>query len=337
MMASIPAQLPKAVSFLEDEVKFSALRVRNFDKKGLPFSAMAPAKKAQSKKAPTKKAPAKKAPAKKAPAKKAPAKSVKKPAKPAAKPAKSLKKAPAKPVKKTTKTTNTTNTNGALKGRPFPKKAAPAASTTAATPTKASAAPIAAKAGGGAKSSKAPSASTASSAATSTSTSGANTPNDGFQRRLLLPPPPKIERKSKHALKPLRDIPTPLIVSGAENPWSKDELKEMKARLTKDLTTYKQELASAEAQAAELLQDSSDGAGDDQADAGTKTFEREHELSLVYNAQDLVLQTELALARIAAGSYTKCELCGNPIGKARLQVFPRATLCMLCKQKEERR
>ena len=324
-MASIPAQLPKAVSFLEDEVKFSALRVRNFDKKGLPFSAMAPAKKAQSKKAPSKKAPAKKAPAKKAPAKKAPAKSAKKPAKPAvkpAKPAKSLKKAPAKPVKKTTKTTNTTNTNGALKGRPFPKKAAPAASKTAATPTKASAAPIAAK---------------ASSTTTSTSSSGANTPNDGFQRRLLLPPPPKIERKSKHALKPLRDIPTPLIVSGTENPWSKDELKEMKARLTKDLATYKQELASAEAQAAELLQDSSDGAGDDQADAGTKTFEREHELSLVYNAQDLVLQTELALARIAAGSYTKCELCGNPIGKARLQVFPRATLCMLCKQKEERR
>ena len=324
-MASILAQLPKAVSSLEDEVKFSALRVRNFDKKGLPFSAMAPAKKAQSKKAPSKKAPAKKAPAKKAPAKKAPAKSAKKPAKPAvkpAKPAKSLKKAPAKPVNKTTKTSNTTNTNGALKGRPFPKKAAPAASKTAATPTKASAAPIAAK---------------ASSTTTSTSSSGANTPNDGFQRRLLLPPPPKIERKSKHALKPLRDIPTPLIVSGTENPWSKDELKEMKARLTKDLATYKQELASAEAQAAELLQDSSDGAGDDQADAGTKTFEREHELSLVYNAQDLVLQTELALARIAAGSYTKCELCGNPIGKARLQVFPRATLCMLCKQKEERR
>lgn len=324
-MASILAQLPKAVSFLEDEVKFSALRVRNFDKKGLPFSAMAPAKKAQSKKAPSKKAPAKKAPAKKAPAKKAPAKSAKKPAKPAvkpAKPAKSLKKAPAKPVKKTTKTSSTTNTNGALKGRPFPKKAAPAASSTAATPRKASAAPIAAK---------------ASSTTTSTSSSGANTPNDAFQRRLLLPPPPKIERKSKHALKPLRDIPTPLIVSGTENPWSKDELKEMKARLTKDLATYKQELASAEAQAAELLQDSSDGAGDDQADAGTKTFEREHELSLVYNAQDLVLQTELALARIAAGSYTKCELCGNPIGKARLQVFPRATLCMLCKQKEERR
>lgn len=210
------------------------------------------------------------------------------------------------------------------KGRPFPKKSAP----TPAAPAE--------KSGKAGKSEKAnpPKNAPAVSSASGNTSGGAN---DGFQRRLLLPPPPKVERKSKHALKPLRDIPTPLVVAGAENPWSKDELKEMKVRLTKDLATYKEELASAEAQAAELLQDSSDGAGDDQADAGTKTFEREHELSLVYNAQDLVLQTELALARIAAGTYTKCELCGNPIGKARLQVFPRATLCMLCKQKEERR
>lgn len=253
-----------------------------------------------------------------------------KPAKPAAK--KPLKKAvtkvakkPAAPVKKAP-----AKATGApvAKGRPFPKKSVP----TPAAPAE--------KSGKAGKSEKAspPKNTPAVSSASGNSSSGASGgANDGFQRRLLLPPPPKVERKSKHALKPLRDIPTPLVVAGAENPWSKDELKEMKVRLTKDLATYKEELASAEAQAAELLQDSSDGAGDDQADAGTKTFEREHELSLVYNAQDLVLQTELALARIAAGTYTKCELCGNPIGKARLQVFPRATLCMLCKQKEERR
>ena len=263
-----------------------------------PAKQAKPAKKAPAKlgkKAPAKQAkPAKKAPAKKAPAKKAPAKPVK--------------KAPAKAA--------------GPKGRPFPKKAEPAAPAASST----------------SKSAPKPAPKTAPKpAASATASSSASAANDGFQRRLLLPPPPKVERKSKHALKPLRDIPTPLVVAGSENPWSKDELKEMKARLTKDLATYKQELAAAEAQAAELLQDSSDGAGDDQADAGTKTFEREHELSLVYNAQDLVLQTELALARIAAGTYTKCELCGNPIGKARLQVFPRATLCMLCKQKEERR
>jgi RNA polymerase-binding transcription factor DksA len=87
----------------------------------------------------------------------------------------------------------------------------------------------------------------------------------------------------------------------------------------------------------ELIQESGEGAGDDQADAGTKTFEREHEMSLVINARDMVLQTERALERIDNKTYGNCEECGAPIGKARLQVFPRATLCMLCKQKEERR
>lgn len=270
--------------------------------------------------------------------KKAPKKVVARPEKKAQKkPAKSAVK---KPLKKTvTKVAKKAATpvkkapakaTGApvAKGRPFPKKSAP----TPAAPAEKSG-----KAGKSEKASPPKNAPAVSSASGNSSSGASGGANDGFQRRLLLPPPPKVERKSKHALKPLRDIPTPLVVAGAENPWSKDELKEMKVRLTKDLATYKEELASAEAQAAELLQDSSDGAGDDQADAGTKTFEREHELSLVYNAQDLVLQTELALARIAAGTYTKCELCGNPIGKARLQVFPRATLCMLCKQKEERR
>jgi RNA polymerase-binding transcription factor DksA len=87
----------------------------------------------------------------------------------------------------------------------------------------------------------------------------------------------------------------------------------------------------------ELISDSGEGAGDDQADSGTKTFEREHEMSLVINARDMVLQTERALDRIDSKTYGNCEECGNAIGKARLQVFPRATLCMICKQKEERR
>ncbi|GDX24387.1 hypothetical protein LBMAG10_10520 [Actinomycetes bacterium] len=162
---------------------------------------------------------------------------------------------------------------------------------------------------------------------------------DGFQRRLTLPPPAKIEKRTSKAgtLKPLRDIPTPLVAAATEAPWSNSELKEMKVELSKELIRLRAELVFAEAQAEDLLQDSGDGAGDDQADAGAKTFEREHEISLVYNARDMVMQTEHALDRITAGSYGKCEDCGNAIGKARLQVFPRATLCMICKQKEERR
>ena len=99
----------------------------------------------------------------------------------------------------------------------------------------------------------------------------------------------------------------------------------------------RREIAEADAELNELLRDSGDGSGDDQADAGSKTFEREHEMSVANNSRDLLEQVQHALVRIADGSYGTCESCGLPIGKERLKVFPRATLCMACKQREERR
>ena len=159
------------------------------------------------------------------------------------------------------------------------------------------------------------------------------------EKRLVLPPPIRKPKPGKKAapLKPIKAAPPPLIVDeGAEN-WTATELKSIRSELAKDLIRLKKELAEVESEMDELIEASGVGAGDDQADAGAKTFEREHEMSLVYNARDMVLQTERALERIDTKTYGRCEDCGNPIGKARLKVFPRATLCMLCKQKEERR
>ncbi len=159
------------------------------------------------------------------------------------------------------------------------------------------------------------------------------------ERRLVLPPPVRLPKTGKKApeLKPIKSAPVPLIIKDGEDPWSASELKAIRSELAKDLLRLQRELATAESEMDELISSSGAGAGDDQADAGTKTFEREHEMSLVYNARDMVLQTERALERIDARTYGRCEDCANSIGKARLQVFPRATLCMVCKQKEERR
>ncbi len=55
------------------------------------------------------------------------------------------------------------------------------------------------------------------------------------------------------------------------------------------------------------------------------------------NQRELLQQTEKALDRLDKGVYGQCEVCGEPIGKMRLMAFPRATLCMTCKQREERR
>jgi RNA polymerase-binding transcription factor DksA len=159
------------------------------------------------------------------------------------------------------------------------------------------------------------------------------------ERRLVMPPPPRPVKSGKKVapLKPIKVAPTPIVVSESESPWTAAEIKVVRTEISKELERLRRELALVEIEMDALIQESGEGAGDDQADAGTKTFEREHEMSLVINARDMVLQTERALERIDNKTYGNCEECGVPIGKARLQVFPRATLCMLCKQKEERR
>jgi len=159
------------------------------------------------------------------------------------------------------------------------------------------------------------------------------------ERRLVMPPPPRPSMSGKKVapLKPLKSAPSPLVAAENEGAWTAAELKAIRSEIAKELVRLKQELAKVELEMDDLIHSSSEGAGDDQADAGTKTFEREHEMSLVINARDMVLQTERALERIDTKTYGLCEECGNTIGKARLQVFPRATLCMICKAKEERR
>lgn len=165
------------------------------------------------------------------------------------------------------------------------------------------------------------------------------------EKKLLLLPPSRSAKpmvkgapaKKAPQLKPIKSAPTPISTSEVDEQWSATELKTMRAELAKDLERLRKELAEIESEMDDLIERDGVGAGDDQADAGSKTFEREHEMSLVYNARDMVLQTERALDRIDNKSYGRCEDCQNAIGKARLQVFPRATLCMRCKAKEERR
>ena len=126
------------------------------------------------------------------------------------------------------------------------------------------------------------------------------------------------------------------VVREDESPWTNAELADVKTELHSERKRLLEEIASAEEGLADLIRDSGDGAGDDQADAGSKTFEREHEMSLANNARDMLEQVDHALARIDDGSYGVCENCGKPIGKYRLQAFPRATLCRACKEAEER-
>lgn len=126
-------------------------------------------------------------------------------------------------------------------------------------------------------------------------------------------------------------------VRAGDEAWTVDELAQVRAELQALLTRYRSDLDATLRQLNDIQRDSGDGAGDDQADAGAKTFEREHEMSLANNRRDLLAQAERALGRLDDGTYGVCESCGLPIGKARLQAFPSATLDVTCKQRQERR
>jgi DnaK suppressor protein len=128
-----------------------------------------------------------------------------------------------------------------------------------------------------------------------------------------------------------------LVVREGESAWTKAEIKEVRGELTEHREKVVATLAAQEEDLARLMRDAGDGAGHDQADMGATSFERDQELIVVNNEREKLAQIDRALARISDGTYGICESCAKPIGKMRVMAFPRATLCLPCKQREERR
>jgi len=121
-----------------------------------------------------------------------------------------------------------------------------------------------------------------------------------------------------------------------EDPWTYGEITDIVAELLDDRVRMVSELDEAQTLLNELLHDWG-GAAEDEADFGSNTLERDQQMALVNNLRDLLAQTDHALDRIKAGDYAVCEGSGGPIGKARLQAFPRATLSVAAKAAQERR
>lgn len=64
-----------------------------------------------------------------------------------------------------------------------------------------------------------------------------------------------------------------------------------------------------------------------QADVGTETFEREKDLAILESLERELAELEAALRRVDAGTYGRCEACGEEITPERLEVHPAARFC----------
>lgn len=71
------------------------------------------------------------------------------------------------------------------------------------------------------------------------------------------------------------------------------------------------------------------------ADLGSETFEREKDLGLKLNMDEIHQRITEALERMDKGKYGSCEDCGREIDLERLEALPYTTLCFECQREEE--
>lgn len=76
--------------------------------------------------------------------------------------------------------------------------------------------------------------------------------------------------------------------------------------------------------------------GGDEIDFVTTEKTRQLELRLLSRNHVYLKKVRHALERINAGVFGECEECGAEIGASRLAARPTATLCIHCKEEEER-
>jgi len=108
-------------------------------------------------------------------------------------------------------------------------------------------------------------------------------------------------------------------------------------RFRKELVTERDRLLSVISEHEQEMEDArnSETAADrssdpENADAGSMRLEYAKELSIERNADDLLHKVEHAIRRIDSGTYGVCEVCGEAIPVARLEILPYATMCVTC-------
>lgn len=79
-----------------------------------------------------------------------------------------------------------------------------------------------------------------------------------------------------------------------------------------------------------LVHASRDSNADDEHDPAGPTiaYERSQLATLLHHAQRHLLDIEAAAARVEAGTYGTCVVCGATIAPARLEARPSASTCL---------
>jgi DnaK suppressor protein len=74
----------------------------------------------------------------------------------------------------------------------------------------------------------------------------------------------------------------------------------------------------------------------DEMDLASSEYLQSFEFRLRGREKSLLSKLDLAIKKIGDGTFGVCEICEEPIGKKRLEARPETTLCIKCKEDQER-
>ncbi|MGI9022782.1 MAG: TraR/DksA family transcriptional regulator [Acidimicrobiales bacterium] len=111
-------------------------------------------------------------------------------------------------------------------------------------------------------------------------------------------------------------------------------LDEQRALLLAEREASLRQADSLRAEAEQLAEEMEPGDtqfDEESGEGATLNVERERDLALSAQARAAADEIDVALAKVARGTYGTCERCGQPIPRARLKAMPSAALCVGCK------
>jgi RNA polymerase-binding protein DksA len=145
-------------------------------------------------------------------------------------------------------------------------------------------------------------------------------------------------KKTKKTAKTARTAPAKK--SQVKQRFTKQELEQFKTLLLTIRRKIAGDLESIEKDT--LKTNQKDSSGDlsgysfHMADMATDNFDREFNLGLATNEQNLLNLIDVALRKIKEGTFGICEKTGKPISKKRLMAVPYAPLCIEAQELEEK-
>lgn len=115
-----------------------------------------------------------------------------------------------------------------------------------------------------------------------------------------------------------------------KSPWTPEELSSIREGLEAAVARLQTELHLLDDDMTGLASGSGGEALPDDLDVASHRSEMLQDAVQAENTAAILEQTQHVLQRLTRGMYGLCEECSASISRARLQAFPRATLCMGC-------